>query len=250
MSQRISLDDFLRQLDAIAAEQPSYRLGGDGSDGTCDCIGLIIGALRRSGASWEGIHGSNYTARHAVDALSPISQASELAVGEAVFKAASPGQSGYALPSRYAHHPDQQDYYHVGVVRSVEPLRIVHCTGPGIVTDTKLGKWRFHGWLKQIHPKGEPTMSTTATVRAASGSTVNLRSAPNGPLTARIPVGSAVTLHEQAGDWSRITSGEHSGWMKSEYLTTAQSADDITLSIPHDAAAALHDALAIALGKG
>lgn len=250
MRQMITLDAFLCQLDAIAAQEPTYRLGGDGSDGTCDCIGLIIGAIRRSGGSWEGIHGSNYAARNAVQAISPIQHTSELAVGEAVFKAASPGQSGYNLPSRYAAHPDQRDYYHVGVVRSLSPLKILHCTGPGIVTDTKLGKWGFHGWLNLITPEGESTMSTTtATVRAENGSTVNLRSSPNGSLTARLPVGACVTLHEQADGWSRITYNDHSGWMKSEYLATAESSGEVTLRLPQDTAAALRDALIAALGQ-
>ena len=56
----IQLSDFLTQIAAIAAESPSYRLGGDGSDGTCDCVGLIIGAIRRAGGQWAGTHGSNY----------------------------------------------------------------------------------------------------------------------------------------------------------------------------------------------
>lgn len=246
----ISLDAFLRQLDAIAAQAPTYRLGGDGSDGTCDCIGLIIGAIRRAGGSWDGIHGSNYAARYAVQSLAPVTSANDLSVGETVFKAASPGQSSYSLPSRYASHPDQQDYYHVGVVRSVSPLKIVHCTGPGIMTDTKLGKWRYHGWLNLISPEGETTMSTTtATVRAAEGSTVNLRTAPNGPLAARIPVGAAVTVHEQSEGWSRITYGDHSGWMKSEFLASS-STDEITLTLPRDVAVALRDALTAALKEG
>lgn len=37
---------------AIAEETPEYRLGGDGSDGSCDCVGLGIGALRRMGIAY------------------------------------------------------------------------------------------------------------------------------------------------------------------------------------------------------
>ena len=50
----VKLDAFLKNADQIAAESPSYKLGHDGSDGECDCIGLIIGAIRRSGGTWSG----------------------------------------------------------------------------------------------------------------------------------------------------------------------------------------------------
>lgn len=60
----ISLNTFLLKADEIAEEKPSYQLGHDGSDGKCDCIGYIIGAIRRSGGSWKGTHGSNYSARN------------------------------------------------------------------------------------------------------------------------------------------------------------------------------------------
>ena len=40
----IKLAAFLEQLETICALKPEYRSGGSGTDGTCDCIGLIIGA--------------------------------------------------------------------------------------------------------------------------------------------------------------------------------------------------------------
>ena len=44
----IPLEQFLREIRNIRALNPIYRLGGSGVDGTCDCIGLIIGAIRRA----------------------------------------------------------------------------------------------------------------------------------------------------------------------------------------------------------
>lgn len=247
MSRSISLDAFLTQLDSIAASSPRYRLGGDGSDGTCDCIGLIIGALRRAGGAWPGIHGSNYAARNQVSALQPITSANALSVGELVFKSREPGTSGYALPSRYADHPDPLDYYHVGVVRSTVPLTILHCTTPGIMTDTKLGKWRHHGWLNCISQKGEAPMTlTTATVTAQQGSTVNLRQSPGGALIDRVPVGDSVTVLHQQDGWTQVTHGDHTGWMKSDYLTTADGT--ITLTLPAEAAHQLLASLTAVLG--
>ena len=92
------LEVFIAQVEAIAQASPVYRLGGDGSDGTCDCIGLVIGAIRRAGGAWTGTHGSNYAARYEMRELLPVTDAGELCLGDVVYKARTPGQAGYALP--------------------------------------------------------------------------------------------------------------------------------------------------------
>lgn len=179
----VHMEAWLNKVDEIAAEEPSYKLGHDGSDGTCGCIGLIIGALNRCGIKWPGIHGNNWAARNAMAWLLPVADAGDLSVGDIVYKAKRPGETGYSLPDRYAADPDRSDYYHVGVVRSVSPLRIVHCTSPGgVMTDTKLGKWAYRGGLSLIGEASDTgevvTGMETATVTAESGSTVNLRKTP------------------------------------------------------------------------
>lgn len=209
-----NLSAFLSAVDAIQAERPTYRLGGKAADGTCDCIGLIIGALNRCGVKWPGIHGSNWAARNAMAWLLPVSDASDLAVGDIVYKARRPGETGYSLPERYAADPDRADYYHVGVVRSVSPLRIVHCTSPGgVVTDAKLGKWAYRGGLSLIDrsdysPEDTPeaVCAGTATVTASSGSTVNIRSgsSKSGKVLMKVPVGSEVTVLEVNGSWAMV----------------------------------------------
>lgn len=209
-----TLSEFLAAIDAIQQEAPTYRLGGKAADGTCDCIGLIIGALNRCGIKWPGIHGSNWAARNAMAWLLPVSDASDLAVGDIVYKARRPGETGYSLPERYAADPDRSDYYHVGVVRSVEPLRIVHCTSPGgVVTDTKLGKWAYRGVLSLIdrsdyspEETSEMLCAGTATVTASSGSTVNLRpgASKSGKVLMKVPVGSEVTVLEVKDSWAKV----------------------------------------------
>ena len=149
MSQ-IPVPSFLEAAKEIAAEKPAYRKGGSGFDGTCDCIGLIIGAIRRCGGKWPGIHGSNWAARNAVTCLNRLVSARDLSPGDLVFKSRAPRESGYRLPARYASGPDRNDYYHVGLVMSVSPLRILHMTTPSILTDTKLGKWSHHGWCSRV----------------------------------------------------------------------------------------------------
>ena len=252
---RTLLESFLRNVDAIADEAPEYQLGHDGSDGQCDCIGLIIGAIRRTGGSWEGTHGSNYAARNEMDYLLPVTDPDDLNVGEVVYKASMPGQANYNLPSRYDGDPDRRDYYHVGVVRSVTPLQIIHCTGLGIVCDTKLGKWNYRGWLRKVSQEGDTPMSEimTATVWAASGSTVNLRDKPDGALIDRVPVGATVTVSGQQDGWSRIAYNGQTGWMMDKYLriegaTPDQTdGDTVSITMPRAVAEQLRDALVMAL---
>ena len=263
----VTMKSFLRGVDAIAEEKPTYRLGHDGSDGACDCIGLIIGAIRRAGGKWAGTHGSNWAARNAMDTLHAVADPGDLHVGQAVFKAAEPGQSGYNLPDRYKGDADTRDYYHVGVVRSVSPLEIVHCTGPGIVHDSKMGKWNFAGWLLMVsrgNDEGEAEKMQTAVVIAESGSTVNLRKTPHGALEDRVPVGSTAQVLDTMDGWARIVTNGKTGWMDLKFLrmqdsgepdtsgsADGTSADDtITITLPRSAAEALLSALGGVLGWG
>lgn len=219
----VSLKSYLTMVAEIADSNPSYKAGHDGSDGTCDCVGLIIGAIRRAGGSWTGIHGSNYAARYEMRELLPVMDAGELNLGDAVYKARMPGEAGYALPERYKNDPDQRDYYHVGVVTAVEPLEITHCTGPGIVRDTKLGKWTYRGRLKKVDydgTEGMDTMVQTATVVADSGYDVKMRSTPSKTdgLYWKVPVGDKVQVAYVEGEWAKVRHQGRTGYMMVEYL--------------------------------
>ncbi len=219
---RVKLNDFLFHVSAIAADRPSYELGKDGSGGKCDCIGLIIGAIRRSGGKWDGIHGTNYTARSAVDYIDRVSSSADLTVGELVFKAREPGADGYALPSRYDKSPDQRDYYHVGVVTGVNPLKITHCTSPGgIKIDTKLGAWKYRAWCSEVEQKeAEIFMPYPMIVTATSGKTVNMRERPDlsAPLVKQIEIGETVTVVDATGEWAKCTYGSYTGYIMTKYL--------------------------------
>ena len=218
------LEVFIAQVEAIAQASPVYRLGGDGSDGTCDCIGLVIGAIRRAGGAWTGTHGSNYAARYEMRELLPVTDAGELCLGDVVYKARTPGQAGYALPERYKKGPDQRDYYHVGVVTATSPLEITHCTSPGIVRDTKLGKWTYRGRLEKVDYDGTSqevgTMVQTATVVADSGDDVKMRSTPSKTdgLYYKVPVGATVQVASVDGEWAKVRYQDRTGYMMVEYL--------------------------------
>lgn len=218
--------DFLTKVREIAAESPAYKLGRDGSDGLCDCIGLIIGAIRRNGIKYTEIHGSNWFARHHTSSLMRVTDAADLSLGDIVYKVRTPGAAGYDLPSRYAKDPDKYDYYHVGVVTGVDPMEITHCTSgggvDGITTDSKLGKWAYKGQLSEIDSQTEEgeSMTIAAKVIAANGKPVNMRKKPltTSALVDRVPVGAEVSVISYDEDWAQIAHKGATGYMMTKFL--------------------------------
>lgn len=249
----VGLDAFLRGVHEIKAEAPTYRLGGDGSDGTCDCIGLIIGAIRRAGGRWTGTHGSNYAARFAVGGMMRNVNAADLELGWIVFKARGPMDAGYDLPDKYrvggaSYTGDVMDYYHVGVVTSVEPLKITHCTESGsvngVTVDTRQGDWRYAALCTMVtyaadtdSPEGGDTSMETrrAVVVSGDGNPVKLRSTPSTdkPYLAKVPVGTQVEVMQDAQGWAqvRLPSGQI-GYMMDEFL--AFDGEEETTEIEQD----------------
>lgn len=218
------LDGVQKNIDRIRA----YKLGMDGRGGECDCIGLIIGAIRLMGGVWNGTHGSNYAARNEMAAFGEIISENMLAVGDIVYKAKRPGQSGYALPGAYDRHLDKNDYYHVGVVTKVKPLEITHCTSVsgGIKRDKSLGQWQYVGQLKKIQ-EGEE-MGEERTYKVIGGS-LRMRSGPDTtyPVILMIPDGSTVKAAEIAGnvDWMYCKYGGRSGYCMAQYLEPLEESE-------------------------
>lgn len=224
------VDRFLAKVMDIYNSNPKRREPGDGSDGTCDCIGLPIGAVRRMGLKWNGIHGSNWAARKEFVELKPCKKAEELERGDVVLKGCDQNTKGWALPGRYRkggkyYNGDLTDYYHAGVVESVNPLRIRHMSSK-MTTDTKIGKWNYHGRLRLLQklvkddPEPVPSAGCLAVVVAEHGSTVNLRKTPSmkGALIARVPLGTTVEITDPGEDWATIIYLNKKGYMKAEFL--------------------------------
>lgn len=220
----IPISIFLANVAQIESEKPSYKLGGDGRNGICDCIGLIIGAVRRSGGKWTGSHGSNWAARNAVDWNGSGETAEP---GDLVFKYHAPGEAAYALPDSYQGHPDQLDYYHVGVIISVTPLVIKHCTswsgGSGIKTDTAWGRWLKVGKLKLLSSdiEEETPVGKVAYIKLPSTSNVFHRINPNSASKwyARIPGGEAVEVTGEKNGWAEVAYNGKLGYVKADFLT-------------------------------
>ena len=235
-----TIAQFLNKVAVIKALNPTYRQPGDGSDGTCDCIGLIIGAIRRMGLKWTGIHGTNWTARKEAVNFRAITDASQLELGDVVLKGRKPGAAKYNLPSRYKsggqyYNGDLTDYYHAGVVTSLSPLNITHMSSK-MTVDKKLGQWGYAlrakplvnaGAYSAAEPVNEPAAAgtpaagTTATVVALSGKYVKMRQQPSTScrIYEEVPVGATVTIESPGETWAKISYGKRKGWyMMAKFL--------------------------------
>ena len=114
-----------------------------------DCSGLFVKAYRDQGTSIY--HGSNTIYRKYCSEKGMLISVTQLQPGMAVFKW-NPN-----TPAKFA--DGQGDFQHIGLVCSVNPLRIVHASSAAgcVTTDTKLGKRAFWGLLKDVAKDAAPT---------------------------------------------------------------------------------------------
>ena len=182
----LSFDRFMQGVFDNIDRVHEYKAGCDGTNGKCDCIGLIIGAVRLAGGAWDGTHGSNYAMRHEITDTIGITGAGDLSIGDIVFKAYEPGDKNWRLPDTYKNDIDQRDYYHVGIVTRTNPLEITHCTSVsgGIKRDNRVGQWKFAGKLRLVDYNSdgaEPGRDDEHMCNEqwrVKGGTLNLRSKP------------------------------------------------------------------------
>ena len=218
---------FINKCQVIVDAQPTYKNGASNTS-ECDCIGMVKYGLRENGVNFS-TSGTNYSFRHHVENIRSISSASDLNEGDVVFKAREPGEAGYDLPAKYCqggpeYNGDLNDYYHIGVVKSVNPLQIIHMTSPSAKTDTKIGKWGYAASLKSQYisdapspepPGPEPTPGQQATVYAENGKPVKMRAKPstNCGLYDELPVGTKVDVVAVRSDgWTCVNYGKRQGF--------------------------------------
>jgi len=233
---------YLSKVLQIFNSNPKRREPGDGSDGYCDCIGLIIGAIRRMKLKWTGIHGSNWAARKETTNLKEIKNASDLSIGDIVYKAVPKGHRNWTLdkyprymPGGKYYNGDLNDYYHAGVVYSVNPLEIRHMSSRMSI-DKKVNTyypWTHYGKLTILlnasddkpapTPAPDPDVPKTGTwavVVAEKGSTVNMRVGPGlkKRLICRVPLGNEVLVVEPGEEWCKIEWNNFRGYMMAQFL--------------------------------
>ena len=217
-------EQFMEGLKKNIDRVLEYQLGMDGTGGKCDCIGLIIGAIRLAGGKWTGTHGSNYAARNEMHCLEKITSVSRLRTGDMVYKYRMPGEAKYSLPDKYRTGDDRNDYYHVGVVTSVQPLEITHCTSVsgGIKRDSTLGEWQFFGAWRGIEEAAETGVPCRVT-----GGRLKLREGPGTryKVLAHLPDGAQVMAGETLADgtWRSVSYMGQRGYAMACYLAAEES---------------------------
>ena len=230
-------EKFVARCEDIVKAKPKYQLGASDLN-NCDCIGMVKYGLRKNSVTLT-TSGTNWTMRHQVTNVRNIRSSGDLKFGDVVFKAKNPGDEGYNLPTKYrvngsSYNGDLKDYCHIGVVKSVSPLKIIHMTGPTAKTDTVIGKWKFSADLKSQYISGspEPTPAPTpepeptptidkAIVVADSGRYVKLRANPSTQchLYDDVPLGSTVSIVTHGYDWTKVNYGKRKGWyMMTKFL--------------------------------
>lgn len=220
---------FIESVLALAKTITGYQKGRSGEGGLCDCIGLIIGALKKMGISWGGTHGSNYAARYKCGELEKITSASSLSVDDIVFKMHKPTDSGYdadTIRGRYKNHPDQNDYYHVGVVVSVSPLDIIHCSTGGIKHDIKLGNWTVKTTLNCLKERNIDDMARSYFVHGGVlTSPIHMRKSPStsSPILKDIPQDSIVDFLSENDGWAKLIYDGITGFVKNEFVKSTES---------------------------
>ena len=243
----ITVDKYLEGIESIFVEQPDYREGGDGSDGTCDCIGMGRGALERAGEhNVTNMRGTNQAARKTIKNLQKIKSVDQLRRGDVVLKVRDKDYEGMKLPDRYRkggadYDPNvgETNFTHFGTVYSVNPLVITHMTSPKPQKDTSLGRWEYMGQLPWVSDSEEPEPDAMrAMVYADSGKTVKMRAKPSTlcRLYWDVPVGSEVIVMKQEKTWSEIIWSGRTGYMMNKFLNTSRTYAVIIPGLPEEMA--------------
>lgn len=244
-----TIDKYLAGCQEVLDAKPTYA-NGKSNLKECDCIGMDKYAFRKAGVSFS-TSGTNFTARNQVKNLRKIAGTGDLHIGDVVFKVRNPGDAGYDLPVKYReggkeYNGDLTDYYHIGTVKSVYPLQIIHMTIPTAKTDTKIGKWAYVAQWGSIYikaedptpePEPEPTpepAQESALVWSENGKPVNLRKRPSlaAALVDRVPCGDSVTVMEDGAEWCHVQWNRKEGYMMTRFLILPE-VELYTVEIPH-----------------
>ena len=241
---QISAERYIEKVNEIYAAQPEYRTGGDGSDGTCDCIGMCRGALKRGGAGGvTGMGGTNYAARHTLKNLHKITSSAELKPGDVVLKTRDKDDKNMPLPDQYRKGGNdysgtwgETNFTHIGTVTQNNPLRIIHMTSPTAKIDTSLGRWEYAGelpWIDYEKQEEPDTPAEWVTVRSEDGNPVKMRAKPSTSCRTwwKVPSGSQVVLMEYGEEWSSIIWAGQSGYMMTKFLTAEKPPENLVTVI-------------------
>lgn len=227
----IGVSAFIEKVREIAARDPKYRTGGVGKDGTCDCIGLIMGAMYELGHKTYDLHSTNYFARYQTMELRDVTE-KDMHPGMILYRTR---EDTGKLAARYkqggAHYTgDLLDYYHVLVVTGVKPLEIIECTEYGsvsgiVISHAAKGKYcggKLRGVLYEDYVESEAAAMYKAIVNTEKDP-LRVREWPKtGTILGSVPKGRTVEVLEDDGGWYKIRYNELEGYASGEYLAMTE----------------------------
>ena len=119
-----------------------YASPGSNDERGIDCSGMFVRAYRNQSA--RIYHGSNTIWRRYLSQKGLILSVADLRPGMAVFK--------WKEKTPETFDDTLGDFCHIGLVTSVDPLRIVHASTEGmkVKADSRIGKWQYWGILKAV----------------------------------------------------------------------------------------------------
>ena len=229
----IGVSGFIGRVKKIAEKDLRYKTGGTGKDGTCDCIGLIMGAMYDLGHKKYDLHSTNYFARYQTMEMVTLRKGTPIYPGMILYKAKDNQDKlhGRYLPGGRYYTGDVLDYYHVGVVTRAKPLEIIECTEyggvTGIVRSDTINGWDYGGKLCGVLYEGYEeedekeegeAMNVLYTARVITQEDpLTLRATAGGRKIGDIPKGAEVEVLAD-GEWARVRWGDMLGYVSSRYL--------------------------------
>lgn len=201
-----------------------YATPGVNGPGGIDCSGAFVYAYRQFGQSIY--HGSNRIARVFCHDLRPVTTAKALLPGMVIFKSRqnTDGMKAEYKPGGRYYNPElPQDFYHMGLVASADPLQIINATQPRVLISKSLTGWTYAGLLNAVsYDEAAPAPALSqAVVYAQSGGSVNLRSRPQSGavIVTRVPLGQLVDVMDKTNDdWWQVRYQSSEGYMMSRFL--------------------------------
>jgi len=203
-----------------------YVTPGWNTERGIDCSGAFVRAFNKAGKAIY--HGSNRIIRKHCHNVKKIGSQSDLQIGMAVFKART---TLTKLPAEYKKGGINYDtafpfdYYHIGLVVSINPLRIIHATPPKAKIDTVVGTWAYCGLLDEVEYQAQTALPTAIIdTSSGTGGTLNFRTKPDDKASRvvgmpTIPNGAKVQLMEAYNDvWAKIRYSGYVGYVMNKFI--------------------------------
>ena len=212
---------------------PYVSPGTNDSNGI-DCSGLFVKIFRDQGGSIY--HGSNSIYRKHCGEKGQLTSEKQLIPGMAVFKW-NPN-----TPEKF--NDGLGDFQHIGLVVSTNPLEIIHASSAAgcVTTDTKIGKWKYWGKLKDVDYGATPIPATPSNpdvpveeepesvvvekpkIGYINADKVNFRTGPSTkkPRIEYLNTGDSVEILGETGSWLKCRAIGRVGYIMAEFVSMEQ----------------------------